>query len=687
VSATSAARLGAVCTLVAMAVLPVRPAQAATNPEIVRLAGPDRYATAVAVSEFHHPGGSSVAVVASGADYPDAISGSALAGSIGAPLLLTQPGGVPSVVSDEIIRLDPDEILLLGGSAAVSPAVFEQLDALAPTTRIAGANRYATTVAISNHYLADGGADTVIVTTGADFPDALAGAPLATARGGPVLLTRPTDLPPEVSEEIVRLDPDEILLLGGTAAVSEAVFEQLDALAATTRIAGADRYATAAAISGEAFASASSVFVASGAGFADALAGAAAAAAIGVPVLLTAASSLSGYTRVEVGRLGSSTVVVLGGPAAVGLVPEHRLANLTLPDLAGVSIGLAEVASGFDRPLFVTGRPGDGRLFVVGQEGVIWSMNQAGGDITPVLDISGEVVCCGERGLLGIAFDPADVDRLFVHYSASDSPTGHTALEEYDFPLAAATADPNPVQTVLTHSQFDNNHNGGTVAFGPDGYLYLALGDGGGSGDPFDNGQDPSTWYGSILRIDVSTTPYAIPPDNPFASGVGGAPEVWAYGVRNPWRVAFDGTDLYVADVGQGSREEVSVLPAGSGGANLGWSVLEGTLCYDGPAPLCADNDFVAPVYEYSHGGGRCSISGGFVYRGAEFPDLDGAYFFGDFCTGEIRALRTYQGALVDSRIFGVSAGLLSSFGTGEDGRIYATSFSGGRVYRMVQTG
>jgi len=685
VSATYAARLAVASTLVAMAALPMHPAQAATNPEIVRLAGPNRYATAVEVSQHHHPGGAAAVVVASGVNFPDAVAGAALAGDLGVPLLLTQPGSLPAVTHDEILRLDPDAILLLGGPAAVSSTVFDDLATIAPTTRIAGANRYETAIEISKHAFGNGEPPVVVIATGADFPDALAGAPLATALGGPVLLTRPGDLPQSVRSEIIRLDPAQILVLGGTAAVSSAVFDELTGLAPATRIAGADRYATAVEISQHLFAVAAAVYVAVGTNFPDALAGAAAAAAAGAPVLLTQTNDLPTAVRDEVVRLSPDTVFVLGGLTVIGLVPEHRLANPTLPTLGEVSVGLVEFVGGLDRPLFVTSRPGDARVFIVEQGGVIWSTDANGNNLTVVLDITDEVVCCGERGLLGIAFDPADPSRLFVHYSVE--PDGSTMLEEYSYPIASAAADPNPVATILTHPQFASNHNGGVVAFGPDGFLYLALGDGGGAGDPGDNGQDPSTGYGSILRIDVSESPYAIPPGNPFANGVGGAPEVWVYGLRNPWRISFDGDDLYVADVGQGAREEVTLIDVDSGGVNLGWSVMEGTLCFDGPVALCADNDFVDPIHEYFNAGSRCSITGGYVYRGSQFPDLVGTYFFGDFCSGEIMALHAYQGALVDSRVFPVSAPQLSSFGLDGAGRLYATSFSDGTVYLVTQTG
>jgi hypothetical protein len=220
------------------------------------------------------------------------------------------------------------------------------------------------------------------------------------------------------------------------------------------------------------------------------------------------------------------------------------------------------------------------------------------------------------------------------------------------------------------------------IAFGPDEFLYVALGDGGDGGDPHGHGQNPSTRLGAILRLDLSSDPYAIPVGNPFAGG-GGAPEVWAYGLRNPWRFSFDGSDLYIGDVGQGRREEIDVLTTASGGANLGWNTLEGTLCY--PSGPCSTAGLTPPIHEYSiFESSRCAVTGGYVYRGAEFPDLAGAYFFGDFCTGELMALRVYKGVLMDSHVFSTTISQLSSFGVDNDQRLYGVS-RGGAIYRIEQ--
>jgi hypothetical protein len=202
------------------------------------------------------------------------------------------------------------------------------------------------------------------------------------------------------------------------------------------------------------------------------------------------------------------------------------------------------------------------------------------------------------------------------------------------------------------------------------------------------NGQDPTTLYGSILRIDVSSHPYTIPVGNPFADGVDGAPEVWAYGLRNPWRMSFDGDRLYVADVGQNRREEVTVLGPGSAGANLGWAVLEGTYCFDSGNPLCTNNDFVAPVHEYENlappHDQRCAITGGYVSRSDIQRATRGVYVFGDYCTGELMAIRVVGGVVVDERIYPQAGLRLSSFGVDQSGRIYAIAYETGEVYRVV---
>jgi glucose/arabinose dehydrogenase len=248
-----------------------------------------------------------------------------------------------------------------------------------------------------------------------------------------------------------------------------------------------------------------------------------------------------------------------------------------------------------------------------------------------------------------------------------------------------SAADPDPTRTILVVPQPAGNHNGGMIAFGPDGMLYVALGDGGGAGDTYQQGQDPTTLLGTILRLDVDAAAPYVPDDNPFADGMAGAGEVWAYGLRNPWRFSFDGDDLWVADVGQGDWEEVNLVSIEDGGANFGWPVLEGTHCFAGPATLCLDNDFVAPVFEYTiRGVPRCAIVGGHVYRGADFPGLVGAYVFADHCSGEIMALRVDGGDVVDHRVFPSIGERITSFGADTAGELYLVTVRA--VYRLIAT-
>jgi glucose/arabinose dehydrogenase len=351
--------------------------------------------------------------------------------------------------------------------------------------------------------------------------------------------------------------------------------------------------------------------------------------------------------------------------------------------LADIELTRTLVAGGFDQPIFVTTRPGDDRLYVADQEGQVWAV--LGDERTLVLDVSRLTRFEEEQGLLGLAFDPKHPERMIVDYSANH--TGDTVIVEYAFPLHAPAADPDPVQTILTVAQPALDHNGGMIAFGPDGYFYVALGDGGGQGDEFHNGQNPFTLLGAILRLDLEgAAPYAIPPGNPFADGVDGAPEVWVFGVRNPWRFSFDDDDLWIGDVGQDEWEELDLIDTDDGGANLGWPVIEGTHCYDGPIAACTDPTFIAPIYEYPHSDGGCAIIGGYVYRGAAIPDFVGAYLFSDYCTGRLMALRVDDtGAVTETRVFDDPIFQVTSFGTDNAGEVYVTAEH--EVYRVEAAG
>jgi len=326
-------------------------------------------------------------------------------------------------------------------------------------------------------------------------------------------------------------------------------------------------------------------------------------------------------------------------------------------------------------PTAMAVREGDTALYVAEQAGRIVAVRDGVLDATPVLDLSGQVRAGGERGLLGIAFSP-DGASLYAHYTNLD---GDTRVDEYT--MTAGVADPASRRELLALEQPQANHNGGQLAFGPDDLLYIGLGDGGGGGDtgdghaPGGNGQSLDTLLGKILRIDPrpsGSDPYTIPADNPFAGG-GGRPEIWAYGLRNPWRFSFDREtdDLWIGDVGQNAWEEIDYSPVGAAaGANYGWARLEGTQPFNGEAPP----DAVAPIFEYANPDQGCSVTGGFVYRGARIPDLQGAYVFADYCQGDLRALRQENGQLVVERALDVNAANVAAFGQDQDGELYVLS-------------
>ena len=308
--------------------------------------------------------------------------------------------------------------------------------------------------------------------------------------------------------------------------------------------------------------------------------------------------------------------------------------------LTGVRFERVFVGIPFDDPVFIT-HAGDrsDRLFVVEQRGVIVAVSESTpGEPATFLDISDRVNRGGsEEGLLGLAFDPAFAEngRFFVYYSAAGP--RRSVLSRFERLGDGANSDSELV--ILEIEQPYRNHNGGMIAFGPDGHLYVGLGDGGSADDPQGNGQDPSTLLGSVLRIDVGnaseTQPYVAPRDNPFASDGRGRPEVWAYGLRNPWRFSFDREtgDLWAGDVGQNQFEEIDVVRAG---ANYGWNTMEGAHCFE--RSVCDQSGLTLPVAEYSHAQG-CSVTGGYVYRGSAVPSLAGWYVYGDFCTGRIWAV------------------------------------------------
>jgi glucose/arabinose dehydrogenase len=371
-------------------------------------------------------------------------------------------------------------------------------------------------------------------------------------------------------------------------------------------------------------------------------------------------------------------------------------ASLPVPTLEPLPTGpdrvrLDLVASGLADPIGITNAgDGSGRLFVNERGGRVRVIT-ADGTLLPAafVDLSSRISAGGERGLLGLAFHPhfAQNGRLFVDYTrAGDGATVISELEAAgDFGSASAASE----RVLLTIAQPFANHNGGQVAFGPDGYLYIGMGDGGSGGDPFGNGQNTNALLGKILRIDVDRRDgglaYAIPVDNPFAvrgSRPGeGAAEVWAYGLRNPWRFSFDpsGGDLYIGDVGQGRYEEIDRQPGdAAGGDNYGWSVMEGRHCYQAD---CDQAGYVKPIAEYSHDLG-CAVTGGYVYRGSLYPELAGVYLFADYCAGTLFSLQVDEGTITPKPVLD-SGHQVSAFGTDEAGEIYLADIGGGAVYRV----
>ena len=369
-----------------------------------------------------------------------------------------------------------------------------------------------------------------------------------------------------------------------------------------------------------------------------------------------------------------TTTTAGAGDAPAGTAP--------VPPLADVNVTLTEVAVA-DAPMALVARAGTDTLYVAEREGRVRPM--ARGSLgEPILDISDEVVTSVEQGLLDIEFS-TDGATLYVHYSVA--PDGDTRVVSY--PVSGDVVDTGGRRELLAVEQPFDNHNGGDIEIGPDGYLYVALGDGGSGGDPEGNGQDTQALLGKILRIDPAATSgddYGIPADNPFADGAAGAPEVWLYGVRNPWRIDFDDAtgDLWVADVGQNAFEEIDLLPAADGagrGANLGWNEMEGAHPFEGGTN---PDGAVLPVFEYDRSEGGCSVTGGVVYRGSAIPALVGAYLFTDFCDGRLRAIRAAGGQTVDERTFDdVSGNALVSFGTDAAGEVYVVALDDGGIYRL----
>lgn len=367
--------------------------------------------------------------------------------------------------------------------------------------------------------------------------------------------------------------------------------------------------------------------------------------------------------------------------------------SLATPADAQRALNVEQIGN-FNSPLQVTHAPGDRtRVFVVEQDGIIRVVDATGTRTTPFLDITARTNEFLEQGLLGLAFHP-DYDQngwIFVHYTNLN---GNTRLDRF----TVDATDPNVIDpatrvNLLKVNQPYSNHNGGSIEFGPDGYLYMALGDGGAAGDPGNRSQDGQTLLGKMLRLDVDQAPYGIPADNPFVGDPNVLDEIWSMGLRNPWRVSFDREtgELWIADVGQNRLEEINVEAAGDGGLNYGWRIMEGTDCFN-PSTGCNQTGLVLPIYEYTHGGNpfRCSVTGGFVYRGEAMATMHGRYFFADYCSQQTWSFRAdANGQVIDftehTGDLGIS-GSIASFGEDAAGELYICTLEG-PVYRVVPQG
>ena len=388
---------------------------------------------------------------------------------------------------------------------------------------------------------------------------------------------------------------------------------------------------------------------------------------------------------------GTQTITETAAPDA-----EATTERVMAPtfDPTQTQIAVQPVIEGFERPLYLThANDGSGRMFVVEKGGRIRIV--ADGEIIDpaFLDISTKVNASGsEQGLLGLAFPPnfSESGHFFVNYTDA---AGDTVISRFQLDGANPNvADPGSEFFVLRFDQPASNHNGGMLTFGPDGYLWIGTGDGGAANNRFGNAQNPDTYLAKMLRIDVTSdpsVPYTIPADNPWVNadlnGVDVRDEIWADGLRNPWRYSFDRAtgDLWIADVGQNQYEEVNFTPAGSpGGLNYGWSIMEGNHCFQ--SSECDSTGLELPIAEYDHAGGHCSITGGYVYRGSASPELAGVYLFGDYCSGVIWAVTPNADGSWNSEVVLESDVMISSFGEDEAGELYITDLSSGTIYQVV---
>ncbi|WP_411090387.1 PQQ-dependent sugar dehydrogenase [Streptomyces sp. 049-1] len=363
------------------------------------------------------------------------------------------------------------------------------------------------------------------------------------------------------------------------------------------------------------------------------------------------------------------TLGLVGSLALATAYADEPTTGASAPQVA-----LTEVARATNPTAGAAG-PGD-TVWIAERAGTVRVLNDTGlGE--PVLDISDETTTDGERGLLGVTFDD-DFAHFYISYTDLQ---GTSTIDE--FAVQDGTIQEDTRRTVLTQEQPESNHNGGDITFGPDGYLYIAFGDGGGGGDPDGNGQKLDTLLGKLLRIDPQGgAPYAVPEDNPFVGEPGARSEIWSYGLRNPWRFSFDAGsgDLLIADVGQSEWEEIDWAPADSeGGENYGWAQMEGTHPFRGGTEPA---NHVPPIHEYDRNGLGCSVTGGYVYRGQAIADLEGQYVYSDYCDGTLRSLEIDNGKVTAEHDLGVNGGEVVSFAQDTDGELYALAI-GGTVWRV----
>lgn len=625
-----------------------------------------------------YAGPSQVAVIGRSDVFADNLAATALAGRDG--VLLLTDGGSTAPLRDEVLTelrrtmapgtCDGDggpTVFLAGGTQAVSQAVEDELASTRfCVRRLAGPTRLETAITVAEA-VADP-SDTVLLARSDEWADAAAVGSYAAATQSRVLVTPGAELTPVVAEALRRMAPERIVLLGGVDALSPAVAIAAADIAPTRRVAGPARDATAVAIATELWAGRSGGDVALADGYEDTawtylFAGAAIAALRDMPILYTAEGQPTAVIQAYLDGNPPALIMFMGPGPTLEPPPDLDAADVTL-----------ELVANLEAPLMLKARPGVPELWVAQREGQIVALSATGQ--REVLDISATVGTTGEGGLLGLAFEPSGD----VLYTSSTDIEGTSVVDAFD--IVGDRVDPGTRRQVITVAQPATNHNGGDLQRGPDGSLWWALGDGGGSGDTFGNGQDPGTLLGTLVRIDPQNDGgYAVPLDNPFVDG-GGAPEVWAYGLRNPFRFDFDEVtgDLYVADVGQQVAEEIDYFPGGTGaGANLGWPIFEGTQRFQpGTAP-----GHMPPVFEEFHSDGNCSLTGGVVYRGNAIPELDGAYLYSDFCRDSLRAVLVTDGTVSQAADLGIRVERPVGFGTGHDGEAYVLSIRG-EVLKLV---